>query len=135
MEFLARLAALAPPPQGEGQAAEPPEERTPAECRRAMTWAQRLKRVFGIDIYTCLHCGGAVRIPASVEGPEAIGRILEHFDKRGTLPQAYCRQATRGPPARASVVLSPSLILGPHITWVPGANYLPRRPYAQEQVQ
>jgi rRNA maturation protein Nop10 len=27
-----------------------------------MTWAQRLKRVFGIDIETCPACGGAVRI-------------------------------------------------------------------------
>lgn len=31
-------------------------------------------------------------------------RILEHLDKRGSLPQAYYRPATRGPPARASVV-------------------------------
>jgi hypothetical protein len=26
-----------------------------------MTWAQRLKRIFGIDIQTCAACGGAVR--------------------------------------------------------------------------
>ena len=25
-----------------------------------MTWAQRLKRVFNIDIETCEHCGGQV---------------------------------------------------------------------------
>ena len=59
-------------------------------------WSQRLKRVFGIDIETCLHCGGAVRILASVEEPDAIGRILEHFDKQGALPQAYYQPATRG---------------------------------------
>jgi hypothetical protein len=35
-----------------------PEERTPAECRTATSWAQRLKRVFGIDIETCKSCGG-----------------------------------------------------------------------------
>jgi hypothetical protein len=29
-----------------------------------MTWAQRLKRVFGIDIETCAACGGALRIIA-----------------------------------------------------------------------
>jgi hypothetical protein len=28
----------------------------------AMHWAQRLKRVFGIDLERCEHCGGAVRI-------------------------------------------------------------------------
>jgi len=33
----------------------------------AMTWAQRLKRVFQVDIDTCTRCGGAVRIIASIE--------------------------------------------------------------------
>jgi hypothetical protein len=32
-----------------------------------MTWAQRLKRVFGIDIETCPACGGAMRIIAYIE--------------------------------------------------------------------
>ena len=32
---------------------EAPEEPTPAERRASMTWAQRLKRVFGIDVETC----------------------------------------------------------------------------------
>ena len=32
-----------------------------------MTWAQRLKRVFDIDVSTCIHCGGAVRIVATIE--------------------------------------------------------------------
>lgn len=68
-----------------------------------MTWAQRLKRVFGIDIETCLRCGGAVRILASVEEPDAIGRILEHFDQQGALPQAHYQPATRGPPAGAPI--------------------------------
>ncbi len=43
--------------------------------RRAMSWAQRLKRVFSIDITTCAHCGGAVRIVASIEEPTAIRAI------------------------------------------------------------
>ena len=29
-----------------------------------MTWAQRLKRVFNIDIATCSACGGAVKVIA-----------------------------------------------------------------------
>ena len=41
-----------------------------------MTWAQRLKRVFGIDIETCRACGGAVRIIALIEEPEVIKKIL-----------------------------------------------------------
>ncbi len=32
-----------------------------------MTWAQRLKRVFNIDVSTCDACGGAVKIIASIE--------------------------------------------------------------------
>ena len=34
-----------------------PQEPTPAERRAAMTWAQRLKRVFAIDIEICPDCG------------------------------------------------------------------------------
>jgi hypothetical protein len=68
--------------------ATPTDDRTPAERRRSMTWAQRLKRVFGIDVTTCIHCGGAVRIVASIEEPKAIRAILGHFAKHGALAQA-----------------------------------------------
>jgi hypothetical protein len=40
-----------------------------------MTWAQRLKRVFGIDIETCSVCGGAVRIITCIEDPVVIEKI------------------------------------------------------------
>jgi hypothetical protein len=76
-------------------------ERTPEEKRRAMTWAQRLKRVFGIDVTTCVHCGGAVRILVSIEEPGAIRAILAHFDQHGALAQAHYRPAARAPPAQA----------------------------------
>ena len=42
--------------------------------------AQRLKRVFGIDIETCPACGGAVRIIACIQDPVVIGKILAHRD-------------------------------------------------------
>lgn len=42
-----------------------------------MSWAQRLKRVFNINVETC-HCGGAVRIVASIEVPKIIRAILDH---------------------------------------------------------
>jgi len=84
LDFLAKLAALVPRPRvnltryhgvfapnsahralvtragrGKGRAeAAKAEARTPAEQRSAMTWAKRLKRVFGIDIETCTACGG-----------------------------------------------------------------------------
>ena len=66
-----------------------------------MTRAQRLKRVFGIDVKTCQHCGGAVKIVAAVEEPHAIKQILDHFAKHGALPQAHYRPEVRGPPAAA----------------------------------
>ena len=47
--------------------------------QRAMSWAQRLKRVFAIDIETCRQCGGHLRVIASIEQPAVIERILEHL--------------------------------------------------------
>ena len=49
-----------------------------------MTWAQRLKRVFNIDIETCPACGGSVRIVACIEDPEVIGKILVHLAGKPT---------------------------------------------------
>ena len=47
-----------------------------------MTWAQRSKRVFRIDILTCEHCGGAVKVLASIEDPVLIKKILDHLARR-----------------------------------------------------
>ena len=44
-----------------------------------MTWAQRLKRVFAIDIEKCEKCSGLVRINASIEDPDVIQKILQHL--------------------------------------------------------
>jgi hypothetical protein len=44
-----------------------------------MTWAQRLKRVFAIEIEKCEKCGGSVRIIASIEDPDVIQKILKHL--------------------------------------------------------
>ena len=93
LDFLAKLAALVPRPRvnltryhgvfapnsaqralvtpagrGKGRAqSAKAEARTPAEWHSAMTWAQRLKRVFGIDIKTCTACGGTLSIIACIE--------------------------------------------------------------------
>jgi hypothetical protein len=47
-----------------------------------MTWAQRLKRVFAIDIETCPDCGGRLRVIACIEEPQLIARILGHVRAR-----------------------------------------------------
>ena len=51
-----------------------------------MTWAQRLKRVFSIDIEVCGRCGGSVRGIACREDQDVIDRILAHLrdDEQGT---------------------------------------------------
>lgn len=43
-----------------------------------MTWAQRLKRVFAIEIEKCEKCGGKVKIIACIEDPAVIEKILKH---------------------------------------------------------
>ncbi len=48
-----------------------------------MSWAQRLKRVFNIDIETCSACGGAVKVIACIEDPAVIEKILTHLDEKG----------------------------------------------------
>jgi len=69
----------------------------------AMHWAQCLKRVFGIEINPCKHCGAAVKIIASIEDPEVIGRILGHLQHSEVadppLPPA------RAPPLGATALL------------------------------
>ncbi len=51
----------------------------PSEHHVAMTWAQRLKRVFNIDINTCPRCGSAVKVIACIEEQEVIDKILAHL--------------------------------------------------------
>ncbi len=63
-----------------GNAAQQQQDQTPAERRASMTWAQRLKRVFNIDIETCSECGGAVKIIACIEDPVVIAKILTHLE-------------------------------------------------------
>ena len=47
-----------------------------------MTWAQRLKRVFKIDIETCETCGGEMQVIAAIEAPAVLKRMLAPLDNR-----------------------------------------------------
>jgi hypothetical protein len=51
-----------------------------------MTWAQRLKRVFNIDVEICSHCGGAGKVIACIEDQQVIDKILTHLKKKDRLP-------------------------------------------------
>ena len=54
--------------------------------------AQRLKRVFNIDITLCPLCGGQLRVIEDVTDPDLIRKILDHVQQRAP---------PRRPPARA----------------------------------
>jgi hypothetical protein len=128
-DFIARLAALVPKPRahltryhGVFAPASPDRARvvpTPrrraatanqakeygdasaTERQRPLTWAQRLKRVFAIDIEVCRRCGGRLRVIASIEDPAVIERILAHLGCAGeSVDPAY---PSRAPPERDSL--------------------------------
>ena len=124
LDFIARLAALVPKPRvnltrfhgvfapnskhrawvtpakrGKGNKAKVSEEpQTPAERRASMTWAQRLKRVFNIDIETCSECGGAVKVIACIEDPVVIKKILDHLQEKGATKGPNPLPESRAPP-------------------------------------
>ena len=70
-----------------------------------MTWAQRLKRVFGVEIDCCSRCSGKLKVIASIEEPEVIAKILAHLQK--TAPNQHPPELPLG--ARAPPVQQPLL--------------------------
>ncbi len=69
-----------------------------------MTWMQRLRRVFAIDIETCPEGGGKLQVIACIEEPQLIRKILGQVRKRETLAGIEARA-----PPDAEVAL-PALI-------------------------
>jgi hypothetical protein len=111
LDFMARLAALVPRPKlnltrFHGVFApnfrhrrkivpHHPRDRVDSDKPLApMSWAQRLKRVFAIEIETCPDCGGQLRVIASIEEPALIAKILGHVQAREEL----AGMAPRAPP-------------------------------------
>jgi hypothetical protein len=52
-----------------------------------MTWAQRLKHVFNIDIEVCGRCGGTAKVIVGtpnrcIEDQDTIDRILDHLRQK-----------------------------------------------------
>jgi ribosomal protein S27E len=119
LDFIARLAALVPRPRvnltryhgvlapnhrwraevtpagrGKGKRGTAQTEKSAIERHAAMRWARRLRRVFDIDVESCVRCAKAVRVIASIEEPALIERILAHV--RG---KAEARTGSLGPPS------------------------------------
>jgi hypothetical protein len=85
--------------------AESVAEQDPTDAITApLTWAQRLKRVFEIDIRVCPHCGGTLRVIADITDPAAIKTILDHLQlKRPQTPPGQApRKPGRAPPANSA---------------------------------
>ena len=118
LDFLARLASLVPRPRvnlirffgvfapnfkyrklvvPKPKNKESPDDKTLTASQQAsrMTWAQRLKRVFNIDIETCPECAGKVKVIASIEDPRVIKKILDHLGLDSLAPTPW---PPRGPP-------------------------------------
>ena len=101
MEFIGRLAALVPRPRVNltrfhgvfspnsrlrefvvptKPADNPGQAGQPGNKAYSMTWAQRLKRVFSIEIEKREKCGGKVKIIACIEDADVIEKILKHLE-------------------------------------------------------
>jgi hypothetical protein len=64
----------------------------------AITWAQRLKRVFTIDVERCRICGGTAKVIACIEDPVVIKEILTHLEKKEPMRAALLLPDSRAPP-------------------------------------
>jgi hypothetical protein len=58
------------------------EEPEAALSGAAMTWMQRLRRIYDIDVSVCPNCGGALKVLAVITEPQVIASILAHLAKR-----------------------------------------------------
>jgi hypothetical protein len=118
LDFIARLAALVPRPRTHlvryhglfapnakhrhhivDRQSSPPapghgEHASESNPTAPMTWMQRLRRVFDIDLRYCPRCGGPVRVIAAVTEPALITRFLQHLD-----PRDGAAGGARAPPA------------------------------------
>ena len=83
----------------QGRGSDDAHDRTPAERRASMTWAQRLKRVFDIDIEVCSACGGTMKIIACIEDPVVIKQILAHLKDKADTRESRALPECRAPPA------------------------------------
>ena len=77
---------VTPAKRCKGRSHQENEDKTPAQRHRAMTWAQRLKRVFNIDVSVCPKCGGEAKVIASIEDQAVIDKIPVYLMKKGALP-------------------------------------------------
>jgi hypothetical protein len=66
---------VTPAKRGKGNQAKVQGDKRSEQRHKAMTWAQRLKRVFNIDVSICPRCGGEAKVIASIEDQPIIDKI------------------------------------------------------------
>jgi len=94
-------AVLTPGKQAKGRKtklSDDTRDKTPEERQGSMNWAQRLKRVFDIDVETCDQCGGAINVIACIKDPLVIKKILDHLDKKTASDEQTRLPQSRAPP-------------------------------------
>jgi hypothetical protein len=75
-----------------------PEDATPVASHAAMNWAQRLKRVFDINIEICNVCGGSMKVIACIEDSLVIKKILTHLRGKARYLETAALSQSRAPP-------------------------------------
>ena len=89
LEFMQRLAALAPRPR--------------LNCAQHrpvwLSWARLLKRVFEQDLEHCPNCGGELKIIAAILEAPVIEKILTHLGLQARAPP---RSPARGQALQAA---------------------------------
>jgi hypothetical protein len=126
LDFISKLAALVPKPRvnltrfhgvfapnskhrarvtpgkrGKGRkfnATDDSQDKSPEECKASMTWAQRLKRVFDMDVEICDQCGGGIKVIACIEDPMVIKKILDHMNSKSAVSAKKRLPQSRAPP-------------------------------------
>jgi hypothetical protein len=126
LDFISKLAALVPKPRvnltryhgvfapnskyralvtlsrrGKGRkikASDDAQDKSSEKSRASMNWAQRLKRVFDIDVEICDQCGGTVKVGACIEDLVVIKKILDHLDKKVPGSEQSRLPESRAPP-------------------------------------
>jgi len=53
---------------------------------RAWSWAALMHRAFAIDVLACPHCGGRLRLIATLHDPAVIRKILAHLGMAASGP-------------------------------------------------
>lgn len=71
---------------------------SPAVRRTSMSWAQRLKRIFNINIETYSECSGAMKVIACIEDPEVIKQFLDYLEQKVETSESRVLPESRVPP-------------------------------------